>query len=214
MSADAERWPPPNEPAAFESLCLDLWKDVWGDPGAQKNGRSGQAQAGVDVFGVFQGQPMGVQCKQKDGLLRSSVKVKELEREVELARGFKPPLHTFILAHSGSTDARVQERARELSGELQAKGLFKVEVWSWAEIWHEIHGREDLLKRILPIYWPRTTAVGAGSAAKSSSGPLAIWQEKLEFLQTEEGTAVDPAQKFRLKKLIAEAQDKIREYGG
>ena len=69
MSADSEWWPPPNEPAAFESLCLDLWREIWNDPGAQKNGRSGQAQAGVDVFGVHSGRQMGVQCKQKDGLL-------------------------------------------------------------------------------------------------------------------------------------------------
>ena len=46
MSADSEAYPPPNEPAAFESLCLDLWKEIWEDPGAQKNGRSGQSQAG------------------------------------------------------------------------------------------------------------------------------------------------------------------------
>ncbi len=38
MNADSETYPPPNEPAAFESLCLDLWKDIWSDPGARKNG--------------------------------------------------------------------------------------------------------------------------------------------------------------------------------
>ncbi len=48
MSADSERLLPPNDPVAFESLCLDLFKEIWGDSGAQKNGRSGQAQAGVE----------------------------------------------------------------------------------------------------------------------------------------------------------------------
>ncbi len=28
MSADSEAYPPPNELAAFESLCLDLWGGV------------------------------------------------------------------------------------------------------------------------------------------------------------------------------------------
>jgi len=35
------------------------------------------------------------------------------------------------------------------------KGLFSVEVWSWEKIWHEIYGREELLRRIGRVYWPR-----------------------------------------------------------
>ncbi len=162
MSADSEAYPPPNEPAAFESLCLDLWKTVWNDPGAQKNGRSGQAQAGVDVFGVQQGRQMGVQCKQKDGLLRSEVTIRELEKEVTEALRFKPRLDTFILATSGPSDAKVQARARVISEEHRARGLFKVEVWSWSEIWHEIYGRKELLRRLLSVYWPRTSALERG----------------------------------------------------
>ena len=105
MSSDSERLLPPENPAVFESLCLDLWQEIWGDPGARKNGRSGQAQAGVDVFGVHDGRQVGVQCKQKDGLLRTRVTVKELETEVANALGFRPALDTFILATSGPADA-------------------------------------------------------------------------------------------------------------
>ncbi len=92
MNSDSECLLPPNEPAAFESLCLDLWKEIWHDPGAQKNGRSGQAQAGVDVFGRQDGVWVGVQCKQKDGLLRTKVTVAELEAEVHNALGFQSKL--------------------------------------------------------------------------------------------------------------------------
>lgn len=83
MSAAIERWEPPNDPTAFESLCLDLWREVWHDLSAQKNGRSGQPQAGVDVFGQHEGKWVGVQCKQKHGLVRRKVTVQELEAEVE-----------------------------------------------------------------------------------------------------------------------------------
>jgi hypothetical protein len=110
MSADDERYPPPNDPTAFEALCLDLWKEIWDDPGAQKNGRSGQPQAGVDVFGVFGDRRMGVQCKQKEGLLRTELTIGELEQEVEKALGFKPPLDTFIVATSGPTDVKARRR--------------------------------------------------------------------------------------------------------
>ena len=73
MSSDIERWEPPNDPTAFESLCLYLWKDIWQDSGAQKNGRRGQKQDGVDIFGREKGQLIGVQCKQKDGRLWAKV---------------------------------------------------------------------------------------------------------------------------------------------
>jgi hypothetical protein len=158
MSADIERWDPPNDPTAFESLCLDLWRGIWNDPNAQKNGRSGQPQAGVDVFGQHEGKWEGVQCKQKDGLLWGKVTVKELEAEVEAAKQFNPPLASFILATTGPRDAKVQKRAREFIEEHKQKGLFSVVVWSWEDIWDELYRQEDLLTRIAPTYWPRLVA--------------------------------------------------------
>jgi tetratricopeptide (TPR) repeat protein len=155
VSSDSEQLLPPNEPAAFESLCLDLWRDIWGDPGAQKNGRPGQPQAGVDVYGQHDGGWVGVQCKQKDGLLRTKVTVKELDAEVAAARSFQPALRRFILATSGRRDAKVQQRARELT----KQGELDVEVWSWQDIWPEIHGRRKLFERIFPIYWPLQAGV-------------------------------------------------------
>ena len=127
MNSDSECLLPPNEPAAFESLCLDLWKEIWHDPGAQKNGRSGQAQAGVDVFGRQGGAWVGVQCKQKDGLLRTKVTVAELAAEVQNALEFRPKLAKFILATSGPRDAKVQERARQITEDHQSVGLFTVD---------------------------------------------------------------------------------------
>ena len=154
MNSDTECLLPPNEPAAFESLCLDLWKEIWHDPGAQKNGRSGQAQAGVDVFGRHDGDWVGVQCKQKDGLLRTKVTVAELEAEVQNALEFQPKLAKFILATSGPRDAKVQERARQITEDHQSAGLFTVEVWSWQDIWHELCQREELLQRVVRDYLP------------------------------------------------------------
>jgi hypothetical protein len=155
MSADSEPLPPPNEPVKFESLCLDLFKELWRDPNAQKNGRSGRPQGGVDVFGQKADELMGVQCKQKNNLLWRKITAAELEAEVKKARRFRPPLSEFILATSGLADEKVQQRARELTDAHEGKGLFKVSVWSWRELWHEIYGRPSLLERLGPVYWPR-----------------------------------------------------------
>ncbi len=157
MSSDIEAWPPPDDPTAFESLCLDLWQEIWGpECGAQRNGRSGQPQAGVDVFGKDRlGRQVGVQCKQKSGLLRSKLTVAELEEEVEKARGFLPSLSLFIVATTGPRDEGVQERARTLDKE----NPFAIEVWSWPDIWHEIYRLPGLLDRMGPLYWPKLFAL-------------------------------------------------------
>jgi hypothetical protein len=155
MSADSETLPPPNDPVAFESLCLSLFKEIWQDQNAQKNGRSGQPQAGVDVFGQKAGERVGVQCKQKDNLSWRKITAAELEAEVEKARHFHPPLSEFILATTGPADEKVQQRARELTDAHEQEGLFKVSVWSWREIWQEIYVRPSLLERLGPVYWPR-----------------------------------------------------------
>ncbi|MGV3617895.1 MAG: toll/interleukin-1 receptor domain-containing protein [Fimbriimonas sp.] len=60
---------------------------------------------------------------------------------------------------------------------------------------------------------PRPTATPLTFDAPPSPA-VAIWKEKLEFLLVEEAITVDPAMKFRLKYLIAEAQEKIRALGG
>lgn len=52
------------------------------------------------------------------------------------------------------------------------------------------------------------------AAASNPSPALAIWREKLDFLLVQEAVMADPDMKFRLRHLIAEAQEKIRSLGG
>ena len=155
MSADSESLPPPNDSVGFESLCLDLFKELWQDLSAEKNGRRGQPQAGVDVFGQKAGKWVGVQCMQNDNLSGRKITATELEAEVKKARHFHRPLSEFILATTGPADEKVQQRARELTDAHKQKRLFKVSVWSWPKIWHEIYARPRLLERLGPVYWPR-----------------------------------------------------------
>jgi hypothetical protein len=115
----------------------------------------GQPQAGVDIFGKSGDQWIGIQCKQKDQLLRTKLTPPELAEEVTAARNFVPPLSRFIIATTGPSDVHVQEAARSLTEKHVKEGLFTVEVWSWVEIWAELNRRPGLLQTIGPIYWPR-----------------------------------------------------------
>ena len=107
MSSDIEKWPAPEDPVAFESLCLDLWKEIWKDSGAKKTGRRGQTQDGVDISGCAEGRQMGVQCKKKDGHLRYKLTIAELEKAVTKAKSFSPKLDVLTIATTGPKDAAI-----------------------------------------------------------------------------------------------------------
>ena len=69
----------------FEKLCKKLWGEVWCCPNIKQNGRQGQNQNGVDVFGVPSGEKayFGNQCKLKDGYTDSKLTKKEIDARVQ-----------------------------------------------------------------------------------------------------------------------------------
>lgn len=128
--------PAPADWQAFERFTRDLFSALWGDPRAQANGRGGQPQAGVDVYGANAqtGSLEGVQCKGKDARYGHSVTVNELQDEVKKALTFKPALTHYYLVTSGVADAKVQEEARSINDAHKAAGLFGVDVYSWDQL--------------------------------------------------------------------------------
>ncbi|MDD5036527.1 MAG: hypothetical protein PHE55_17420 [Methylococcaceae bacterium] len=137
MQFRAKQIAPPKEWGTFEDLCHALFKCVWQDPLAQKNGRRGQAQHGVDVFGspnADRRSYWGVQCKGKESNYSSKAEWSEVLAEVAKAERFSPKLDKWIFATTAPADAKLQKTARELSVERRAKGLFSVDVLAWEEI--------------------------------------------------------------------------------
>lgn len=45
----------PADEQAFERASIVLWRGLLGDPNVQRNGRRGQRQNGVDLFGLRRG---------------------------------------------------------------------------------------------------------------------------------------------------------------
>jgi serine phosphatase RsbU (regulator of sigma subunit)/predicted Rossmann-fold nucleotide-binding protein len=140
--------PPPNDPDEFESLCLELWREIWQDPDAQKHARRGQPDDGVDIVGQYQGKRIGIQCKLDPKTQHASLAVDQLDSAVHKAERFQPPLSSFILATIAPRDEQLLQRAHQLTEEQRAKGGFEVEVWFWPDIWTELRNRTELLERI------------------------------------------------------------------
>ncbi len=78
----------------FETLCKKLWGEIWNCPEIKKNGRSGQNQNGVDIYGIPKGENeyYGIQCKGKDEYSNKQFSVDEINEEIDKAKTFTPTL--------------------------------------------------------------------------------------------------------------------------
>jgi uncharacterized protein (DUF2267 family) len=137
----------------FEDLCLALFRAEWKDSAAQKNGRQGQKQAGVDVFGrnYAQGGGLwGVQCKGKNSGYRGELTQKEVDAELAKADTFTPQLAHWIIATTAANDAALQAYARTLSEQRATKQLCPVEIFFWESIEALLHKH----RAVAEIYYP------------------------------------------------------------
>ncbi len=120
----------------FESLCKKLWGEIWDCKEIKKNGRKGQSQNGVDVYGIPKGENsyFGIQCKGKDEYSHKQLSEKEIDREINLAKAFNPPLAKLYIATTANKDANIEEYIRIKDLEHRQKGLFEVHLFSWEDI--------------------------------------------------------------------------------
>ena len=149
IASMTKRLPQPDTWQEFEIICHQLWKDIWGDVNAQRNGRAGQKQNGVDVYGtpLYTSKLAAVQCKDKDALLGSPLTEHELLAEATKAMGFKPVINSFSLATTAARDQAIQEAVRDIN--IRKAYPFEVSVWSWSDIAEEIMARPLILNN----YW-------------------------------------------------------------
>lgn len=120
----------------FESLCKKLWGEIWDCPEIKKNGRKGQSQNGVDLYGIPKGEKSyyGVQCKGKDEYSHKQLTESEIDHEIELAKSFQPPLAKFYFATTANKDSKIEEYIRIKDFENRQNDLFEVHLYSWEDI--------------------------------------------------------------------------------
>lgn len=123
---------PPTNWQDFERLTLDYARIHWKNEYAERNGRQGQAQAGVDVYGYnySANEWTGIQCKKKNNSATPSkgLTTSEIDNEVQLAEAFMPKLDRFVIATTSPRDAKLQGHVRTL---YQAGQPFKVSLMFW-----------------------------------------------------------------------------------
>jgi len=121
----------------FEKLCKKLWGEIWNCSNSiKRNGRGGQNQCGVDVYGLPLDETgyYGIQCKGKDDYLKAKLTEKEIDAEIVKAQNFSPKLKSLIFATTADKDVSIEQYIREQNIEHISKGLFSIDVFSWADI--------------------------------------------------------------------------------
>jgi cellulose synthase operon protein C len=152
----ATQIPKPRDEQAFERASVVLFKGLLNDPNVQTNGRRGQGQKGVDIFG-FRNQdaahPVGVQCKLKgpDAVLTE----REVRDEVEEALKFVPLLREYTIVTTAPDDAKLQRIARELTIEAADGGRqIAINVWGWQTLEQRINEHGPAMQAFDPSYGP------------------------------------------------------------
>lgn len=144
--------PTPKSWDEFEDIVLSAAKIRWSSPNFYRNGRQGQRQDGVDVFGSdASGQSIGLQCKNTvNGLSEALIK-----KEILNAGSFEPPLNALYIATTSPRDASLQKVVRKI---LQARidaGDFTVYLLFWDDICNDLACNEDIFFKHYPQFAPR-----------------------------------------------------------
>ncbi len=156
-------FPRPRDWQAFERHSRVLFEHILDDPNTQNNGRGGQTQNGVDIFGRrggANGPMVGVQCKGKEAGYGRTVTEKELRDEVEKTKEFLPELKEFILITTASDDAKIQEVARLLQAEVRKAGRdLSIAVWGWETVYQRIIQYPQAIRAFHPDATPFTAEI-------------------------------------------------------
>ena len=121
----------------FERLCKVLWGEIWECPDTiKRNGRQGQAQKGVDIYGIKKGECVyrGIQCKGKDDYTNSQLTESEIDKEIAKALLFTPKLKSFYFATTANKDAHIEEYIRNKNLESISNGGFEIDIFAWEDI--------------------------------------------------------------------------------
>lgn len=150
----ATQIPKPADEQAFERAAVVLWRCILDDPNVHRCGRRGQAQKGVDLIGIRNGDPahiVGIQCKLKGAGIKLTEK--EVRREVNEALKFRPELREYFIMTTAPDDVKLQQVAYELARDLAAKGrklLFYI--WGWNTLEERIAEHSEARNAFDPDY--------------------------------------------------------------
>ncbi len=124
------RFLPPGTDNELEGIILDAAKLQWPAIEFSPNSVNGQAQNGVDIYGMTpEGRWIGIECKNSIRELRQDV----IRDAVRAADTFRPPLERLYIATT-APDGSADEFIRKLTQDRLQAGKFPVFIWRWKQM--------------------------------------------------------------------------------
>jgi hypothetical protein len=132
--------PPPTSWDEFESIMLAAAKIRWQSSDFYRNGRTGQKQDGIDVWGHDEDRVIGIQCKNTVG----AITLDQIEDEISKAEAFTPQIHRLYIATTAPRDAPLQKAVRDISAERHKNSKFRVEILFWDDVCQDLSKDDDV----------------------------------------------------------------------
>ncbi|KQT60571.1 MULTISPECIES: hypothetical protein [unclassified Aureimonas] len=143
----ASNIPTPKSWDEFEDIAVAAAKLRWGTPNSFRNGRTGQAQNGVDGWGTTpSGRRIGLQGKNTVGGVTQATVLSE----ITAAESFQPSLDELYVVTTAPRDARIQHAVRMISDTRTAAGQFTVAILFWDDIASDLMLDDDVFFRHYP----------------------------------------------------------------
>ncbi|MEG4281056.1 hypothetical protein QUA62_26875 [Microcoleus sp. MON1_C1] len=145
--------PKPKSWDEFEDITWEIYQRKWQDNHAQRYGRSGQPQNGIDIYGRPNSSDkyIGVQCKRyEDNKLNQQI----IQAEIVKAECFSPPLSEYIIATTASRDTKLQDFVLSLNEKRRVENKFSVYIVFWEDICNDLAdpNNRDLLKKYYSVW--------------------------------------------------------------
>lgn len=147
----ASNIPTPKSWDEFEDIAVAAAKLRWGTANFFRNGRTGQAQSGVDAWGTTpSSRKVGLQGKNTVG----GVSEATVLAEIAAAESFKPALDELYIVTTAPRDARIQRTVRMVSDTRRAAGKFTVDILFWEDVASDLMLDDDVFFRHYPQLRP------------------------------------------------------------
>lgn len=145
--------PKPKSWDEFEDIVWEIYARRWQDPHAQRYGRNGQAQKGVDIYGKESNSNkyVVVQCKRYED---KSFNLSTITSEVSKLEELTFPINEYLIATTASRDTKIQDFVRELNQKRESENKFPVYVVFWDDLCSYLAepSNYDLLKKYYSIW--------------------------------------------------------------
>jgi hypothetical protein len=206
MSLTAFELPPPRTWLAFEALCHDLFSREWGIDDANRIGRSGQRQYGVDIVAKPAGGWAGVQCKWIGRT--SELTPADLRNIAQEALQFQPALARLIVATTAANDEPLQREARLISDENEPDGRASISVVGWDDLCAKLDNHPDVVTR----HYAALARFGRPADAPQTSYSTRIENFQRQYIGDEHHTPPFVGRELKLAALDSWRSDLTRPY--